>query len=171
MPASLAMPSSLAADGNRDQTQFDLASALVLASHRFKTRFAERFKDQGQTLSRRNILSMLAGAPQGLIQSELADRLGLQAPTMVKLLDGLERQGLIRRQPVPGDRRAKLVVIEKTGAAVLADIDGEANSMRNEMFQGVSDADLATVQSVLDIIVRRLDGAPSSGSDMLRLVG
>jgi MarR family transcriptional regulator, transcriptional regulator for hemolysin len=169
------MVSSLAsadtADGSRDQTQFDLASALVLASHRFKTRFAERFKDQGQTLSRRNILSTLAATPRGLIQSELADRLGVQAPTMVKLLDGLERQGLISRQPVPGDRRAKLVVIEKAGAAVLADIDGEANSMRNEMFQGVSDADLATVQSVLDILVRRLDGAPSSTPEMLRLVG
>jgi MarR family transcriptional regulator, transcriptional regulator for hemolysin len=160
-----------AANDSRDQTQFDLASALVMASHRFKTRFAERFKDQGQTLSRRNILSTLAATPEGMIQSELADRLGVQAPTMVKLLDGLERQGLISRQPVPGDRRAKLVVIEKAGLAVLSDIDGEASNMRNEMFQGVSDADLATVQSVLDIIVRRLDNAPSSSPEMLRLVG
>lgn len=160
-----------APDDGRGQAQFELASAMVLASHRFKMRFAERFRDQGQTLSRRNILFMLANTPNGLIQSELADRLGVQAPTMVKLLDGLEKQGLISRRAVPGDRRAKLVVIEKAGAAVLADIDGEADAMRNEMFKGVSDADLATVQSVLDIVVRRLDAGPGAGQEILRLVG
>lgn len=46
---------------------------------------------------------------------ELATLVGVDAPNMTAVVDDLESQGLVRRQPHPTDRRAKLVVATPRG--------------------------------------------------------
>jgi len=46
---------------------------------------------------------------------ELATLVGVDAPNMTAVIDDLESQGLVRRQPHPTDRRAKLVVATPRG--------------------------------------------------------
>ncbi|MER7182598.1 MarR family transcriptional regulator, partial [Streptomyces hyaluromycini] len=50
------------------------------------------------------VLVVLAG-PEQLSQIEAAGRLGVDRTTMVALLDGLERRGLVERRRSPQDRR------------------------------------------------------------------
>ncbi|MEO8184431.1 MAG: MarR family transcriptional regulator [Deltaproteobacteria bacterium] len=52
----------------------------------------------------------------GLLQHELADALTVSRPTATRLLDGLEKKGLIRRCSAEDDRRQ--CVIQPTAAAV-----------------------------------------------------
>jgi MarR family transcriptional regulator, transcriptional regulator for hemolysin len=44
-----------------------------------------------------------------LSQSELAERMSIEAPTLVGVLDRMERDGWIQRVPAESDRRKKLI--------------------------------------------------------------
>jgi DNA-binding MarR family transcriptional regulator len=54
-------------------------------------------------------------ANSGLSQADLSERLGIERARLVRLLDGLEKRGLIRRQPSPLDRRTHALVLTREG--------------------------------------------------------
>lgn len=54
-----------------------------------------------------------------LLSGEIAERLGLLRPITSKLLGGLERRGLIRRQACPEDSRCQRFHITKKGLEAL----------------------------------------------------
>jgi MarR family transcriptional regulator, transcriptional regulator for hemolysin len=141
----------------RDQIQFSVAFNTVLTARLWRARFAEQMKALNQTDARWSVLYMVADAPRGVNQTNLAERLGIQGPTLVRLLDALESDGLIKRLAVPSDRRAKLITIEDAGRAVLAEVDKHAAKMRDTLFGGVSESDLEAAQRVLLHLVAQLD--------------
>lgn len=57
-------------------------------------------------------------ARQPISMGELATALGIDPPNATVLVDDLESQGLVRRQPHPTDRRAKLVEATRKGKAL-----------------------------------------------------
>ena len=61
--------------------------------------------------SARKILAIIEGAGQPLEPSVIAERLLITTGSMTSLLDTLQKRGLIRRLPHPGDRRKLLVGI------------------------------------------------------------
>ena len=128
----------------------------MLVARRWRARFTELMKTRGQTDARWSALYMLSASPEGVIQSELAERVGVQGPTLVKLLDALEAQGLVRRQAAASDRRANIIVLEPAGRAVLLGIEQLASDLRDELFDGISDAELAVARRVLDTLSARL---------------
>lgn len=54
-------------------------------------------------------------ANSGLSQADIAETLGIERARLVRLLDGLERRGLIRREPSPSDRRSHALVLTREG--------------------------------------------------------
>ena len=54
-------------------------------------------------------------ANSGLSQADLSERLGIERARLVRLLDGLEKRGLILRQPSPLDRRSHALVLTREG--------------------------------------------------------
>jgi len=143
---------------SRDQLEFGVSFGVMLASRRWRARFTERIRDVGQTNARWSALHWLADAPGGLIQSELAERIGVAGPSLVKLLDALEAQGLVSRRSAPGDRRANVVLMEAAGRRALAEMDRIAEALHAEVFAELSDADLRTALSVLERLALSLDG-------------
>lgn len=141
----------------RAKTQLETFFRAAILTRRFRARFAERVKSTSQTEARWNALYHLSNARQGLIQSDLAERMGVQGPTLVRLLDALEAQDLVRRTEAPGDRRAKLVLIQPEGDRIIAEVDLIAAKMRDEVLAAVSDQDLTTTLRVLDIAVAALE--------------
>jgi DNA-binding MarR family transcriptional regulator len=58
-------------------------------------------------------------ANSGLSQADVAERLGIERARLVRLLDGLERRGLIRRRASPHDRRSHALVLTRRGQGEL----------------------------------------------------
>ena len=54
-------------------------------------------------------------ANSGLSQADLAERLGIERARLVRLLDGLERRGLLRRRASRRDRRSHALVLTREG--------------------------------------------------------
>lgn len=135
---------------SRNELQYEVSIKLGLTSRRFRARFAERVKSSSQTEARWSALFQLSHEPRGLIQSELAERMGIQGPTLVRLLDALEMQGLVQRFSTPEDRRAKRVMIQPEGKRMMKEVDAVAAQLRDDAFAGISMDELAVTLKVLD---------------------
>lgn len=63
------------------------------------------------------LLALDQGDTAGLRAADLAERLRVTRATVTALLDGLEAEGLVARRPDPRDRRARRVVLTRSGHA------------------------------------------------------
>jgi MarR family transcriptional regulator for hemolysin len=86
-------------------------------------------------------------------QSDLAATLDMQGPSLVRLIDRLESDTLVSRQPEAGDRRINRISLTPAGRALVERIEAALRILRDEMLDGITDADLATATAVM----RRLD--------------
>jgi len=64
------------------------------------------------------------------------------------LLDSLETQGLVQRQAVLEDRRAKKIVLCDTALPLIEKIEAIATALRIEVFNGIDEEDLRTCMRV-----------------------
>jgi MarR family transcriptional regulator, transcriptional regulator for hemolysin len=83
-------------------------------------------------------------------QVTLADHIGIEGPSLVRLLDQLCAAGLMRRDEDPEDRRAKTVALTDEGRAVTAKMEEELVTLRAQALKGVSRDDLEAALRVLD---------------------
>jgi len=89
-------------------------------------------------------------------QKDIAECIGAEGPTVVRVLDGLERMGLTVRQDEPADRRAKTVRLTTQAAPVLEEIRRITEGFRREMWAGVPDEDLAAYERVMAVLLQNL---------------
>jgi MarR family transcriptional regulator for hemolysin len=134
-----------------------LAQNLLLAARRWRTRLNERLKGIGQTDARCAALAEIADCAEGVVQRELSQRLGVEEPTVVRLLDALEAQGWVERRAHSLDRRAKLVQVTSEAQPVLDQAQEIVADLQQEMFAEIDPADLAVCLRVLTQLTRRLE--------------
>lgn len=85
----------------------------------------------------------------GVRQTALADYVGIESPSLVRLLDQLESLGLVMRKDDPTDRRAKGLWLTDLGQETAARIEAVLDSNRAQMLAHVSPEDLDTALRVL----------------------
>ena len=70
--------------------------------------------------------------PRGMPQSQLVERMGMTKQAVQQLVDGLVRDGIVRREPDPSDGRGKRVVYTDEGLAALRDAVKVKRSIERE---------------------------------------
>lgn len=70
-----------------------------------------------------NVLRILRGAPEGLPCGEIGNRMITRDPDITRLLDRLERRGLISRSREEADRRTVTTRMTPTGLKLLGELD------------------------------------------------
>ncbi|MCY1182992.1 Transcriptional regulator SlyA [compost metagenome] len=83
--------------------------------------------------------------------------MGVEGPTLARLLDGLESQGLVRRLAVAEDRRAKHIALTPKADVLIADIENIAANVRNDVLSGISEEEVALCQRILSRILANLE--------------
>lgn len=81
-----------------------------------------------------NVLRILRGAPEGLACGEIAARMITRDPDVTRLLDRLEKRGLVSRCREEQDRRTVITRITPAGLKLLADLDKPVQAMHREQF-------------------------------------
>jgi DNA-binding MarR family transcriptional regulator len=104
----------------RPATGDSVVDALLVAGHAVRTAIDGALRQDGLSLSRKKTLAVLARADAPVTLRRLSDELGLAARSVTDLVDGLEDEGLARRDRDPRDRRCANVVITSAGRAALA---------------------------------------------------
>ena len=123
---------------------------------------AEHFTQQADTLCARhgitgdqmNVLRILRGAhPQGHPRYEVGRRLLRRSPDVTRLLDRLERQGLVERGYSGDDGRLSVARITKTGLKLLATIDPELSELTQSVTRPLSQAQLRQLARLCNALV------------------
>jgi len=82
--------------------------------------FAQAAGGMGLTPMLFGVLVVIDERP-GVSQAEIAEALGADPSTMVRMLDQLEKRAWVRREPSPVDRRSTLPVLTEAGRSTLAE--------------------------------------------------
>jgi DNA-binding MarR family transcriptional regulator len=85
--------------------------------------------------------------------------------TLGGLIDRLEARGFVERRPLPGDRRAKRVLMTGKGTKLLTQIHKVARGVNAEIMRGISAGEITRIETVLRKMKNQLiemDAVPGS---------
>lgn len=85
-----------------------------------------------------------------LSQADVADRLGIEAPTLVGILDRMERDGWIERVGCPDDRRRKRIRTTEKSALVWNRMAECAHRVREKATRGFHPEELQQLKSLCE---------------------
>jgi MarR family transcriptional regulator for hemolysin len=86
----------------------------------------------------------------------IADEIGVEGPSLVRVIDALERDGLISRVCDLSDRRAKMVALTAAGKDKAAEIEIILADIRNELTADIDPESLATTLDVMQQLLGKL---------------
>ena len=138
-----------------DQHRFGMQLAQM--SRGWRAELDRRLAGMGLSQARWLVLLHLARFEEAPTQRELAQSVGVEGPTLARLLDSLESQGLVQRQAVLEDRRAKKIVLCAPALPLIEQIETIATQLRHELFEGVDEADLKVCMRVHGRILGNLE--------------
>jgi MarR family transcriptional regulator for hemolysin len=138
--------------------QLQLTILLVLVARKWRLLLDEKLRPTGQSSARMEALSAILNSPDGSAQVDIARRLRIEGPTLTRMLDALEKDGLVERKPAPGDRRTKRLRVTPTGEATLEEIFAVADTFRGRLLEGVDAGTMGEVSQFLTGLLERLDG-------------
>ncbi len=96
-----------------------------------------------------NVLRILRGAPEGLPCGEIASRMITRDPDVTRLLDRLEKRGLISRCRETKDRRTVMTRIAPAGLKLLAGLDDPIREAHRKQLGHLGSKRLRTLAELL----------------------
>ena len=84
----------------------------------------------------------------GVRPGVIADAVGIEPSSVVRLIDLLAGSGLIERRNDSNDRRAKLIFLTAEGRIKVKQIEAALIPLRRELLQGLTDEELDTCMHV-----------------------
>ncbi len=124
---------------------------LTMAHQAYHREFSSRIAPHGVTYRQAQVLGWLVVEGK-LTQAELATRMFIEPPTLVGVLDRMEKCDWIARQPCREDRRKKWIVPQQAAEPVWQKITECARELREQAAQGFSQSELATLRHLLSRI-------------------
>ena len=151
---------------------YPFSQGLTFVARRWRNLMNEELRAVDQSQARWGTLYWIAVFGDTVNQTELADRIGVEQPTLGRVLRDLEAEGLIERALGSADRRAKVIrltaaakpvmkqinrIQEAVRARLLRDIDRIQNSVRAKLLKGIDAEDLSTCMAVFARILANMD--------------
>ena len=93
---------------------------------------------------------------EGLRQSQLAERSGIEVSTMTKTLQRLERYGLVERRQDTEDTRVTRVFLTEEGRSLKPTVTEQWNQAEQQTFVGFTTEEYALLSSFLQRIEKNL---------------
>ena len=130
---------------------------LVLVARRWRALLDDRLRAIGQSSARMEALAAIINSPPLSAQVDIAKRLRIEGPTMTRMLDTLEGDGLVERLPDPSDRRTKQLRLTAQGEQALEDMFAISDEMRDRLLDGLGPDAIDGLNAVLVQLTERLD--------------
>ena len=130
------------------------------AIHSCETYMTANGLTQGRFVVLMQLLKKMEDSPQSRTPAELANMSGVTRATMTGLIDTLERDGLVKREPDPVDRRMMSVRLTGQGHRVLHRVlPGHFRNMARIM-SPLSDRERKTLVRLLTKVMQQVDPQP-----------
>jgi MarR family transcriptional regulator, transcriptional regulator for hemolysin len=146
----------------------EFGQVLFGTARAWRTKLDQRLRPLGLSQGKWRTLIHLSQGGNKLTQKEIAERMGIEGPTLAGLLDRLQEDGWVERRGSPNDRRCKIVHLQRRSKAVLEKIFNTAHELRHELIDSVSQDDLQTCIRVLDQIRAKAEQSANGGQKARR---
>lgn len=132
--------------------------AILAAADSLSLEAEQLIKSTGLSAAQYNVLRILRGAePQGLPCRGISDRMISHDPDITRLLDRLDKRGLITRERQTDDRRVVLTRITSQGLELLKPLDQPVHELHQRQFRHMTAASLKTLAKLLEELRQRGD--------------
>jgi DNA-binding MarR family transcriptional regulator len=135
---------------------------LLIAAARLVEPWAKFLKTTAElTTNQYNVLRILRGShPATLACSDIADRMIERDPDITRLIDRLEKRGLVKRVRSRRDRRVVDVGITDQGLALVRGLDPEVQRMPKALLGHLGPEKLGRLGSLLESVISKLGAFP-----------
>jgi MarR family transcriptional regulator, transcriptional regulator for hemolysin len=137
---------------SQNEQLFDEMSAF---NRKLRAFFDAAVREEGLTLARARTLFAIARRGP-LTQKDLAEELEIETPTLVRVLDGMEKQDLILRSEDATDRRAKRIDMTPTGREAFKRVHALASELRGQIAEDISAEEIETALAVVRRLTRNM---------------
>ena len=137
----------------------DVVLDLFRLNNRLLTAGDRLVADLGLTSARWQVLGTIVARGQPLPVAWLAREMGANRQNVQRIVNDLEKEGLVEYQPNPHHRRAQLVVLTEAGKKAFDDAMRLQAPWINKLTEGLRVVDIETTHKVMITIRRRLEGS------------
>ncbi len=92
-----------------------------------------------------------------ITQKQLADKMSLKEPSVVRLLDKMERYGWVNRISSNDDKRMKFLILTDSGKDIETAMLDVAEKFKSDVLDGISHEDLDVFKSTLNKMLMNIE--------------
>ena len=118
---------------------------------------AQVLKNEELSATQYNVLRILRGSPDGLPCGDIASRMITRDPDVTRLLDRLEKRGLISRSRETKDRRTVIARIAPAGLKLLSGLDEPVQNAHRQQLGHMGRERLRTLSELLSLARHKVD--------------
>lgn len=129
---------------------------IYKTSLKLKNALSQEFRAFDITPEQWGVLNRL-WEKDGISQRKLAEKTFKDQPNITRILDKLERKGVIRREANPNDRRAFLIFLTEDGLKLKDKLVPSAINCMNKAFTGISNDEVEQLKTILKKICANIE--------------
>lgn len=111
------------------------------------------------TFGQWKVLIIIANSEGGLTQKDIADKLALEGPTLIPILDKLEKDGFLVRKMDIKDRRINRIHLTQKADVFLNDTIECVAQIKKVCLNGLSESEITITKNTLEKMWHNLQGA------------
>ncbi len=123
---------------------------LLSCTTRIEDTIRQRLREQfGITLPRFDLMAQLEREPEGLAMGEVSRRMMVTGGNVTSIVDQLEREQLVQRLAVPGDRRSYRLTLTDAGHSTFATMAHAHQAWVRELLSPLSSKEQSQLAALL----------------------
>jgi DNA-binding MarR family transcriptional regulator len=123
---------------------------MLSCTTRIEDTIRQRLREQfGITLPRFDLMAQLEREPAGLAMGEVSRRMMVTGGNVTTIVDQLEREQLVQRLPVPGDRRSYRLTLTEAGRSTFATMAQAHEAWVRELLSPLSSKEQSQLAALL----------------------
>ncbi|MBS1855833.1 MAG: MarR family transcriptional regulator [Acidobacteria bacterium] len=135
------------------QIEEEATLAVVRKADQLMQRISDLLKPYGLSPTQYNVLRILRGAGKdGASCKDIGSRLIARDPDVTRLMDRLEKRGILTRDRAREDRRVVAHRLTEEGLALVNELDRPVRELHRKTMRGIDPAKLETLISILEEI-------------------
>ncbi|MGM1019831.1 MAG: MarR family winged helix-turn-helix transcriptional regulator [Bacillota bacterium] len=135
---------------------FNLNDCIAFIANRSAKIFAEALEKEFRpyNMTRSQWIAMYyIYTSESITQRELADKMSIKEPSVVRLVQKLESEGFLHRSGTHADKRVKQLELSDKGVQIYLDLLPVAEKFKDDTITSMSEEDLQTFKNVLSVMV------------------
>jgi DNA-binding MarR family transcriptional regulator len=137
----------------------DIGYLLKIINDKLEVRGNADMEKFGLTFRQSHVLAILKGAGGEMTQKELEDSLEVSHPTVVGLVNRMQKQGFLESRKDESDRRNKIVSLTEKARAVGEQLDRTVRDHNRLMLAGLTEQQKDSLYDMLSVIDKNITRA------------